>query len=77
MMRRLGESDEIGEHHAERLDAVGDALLPRFQTVGNRRGHDRADQRVGAVILELQLELGAPQRRQGVEQDEGEDAQWR
>ena len=51
VMRRFGEADEIGEHHAERLDAIGDALLARFQALGDRRRHDRADERVGAVVL--------------------------
>ena len=76
LMRRFGETDEVGEHHAERLDAIGDALLPRFQAIGDRRRHDRGDERVGAVVLKLQLEFRAPQRRQGIEQDEGEDARW-
>ena len=73
VMGRTGKTDEICKHHAEHLDAVGDALLARFQTLGDRHRHHRLDQGFGSLVLVLQLEFRVAKRSQRIEQRRGID----
>ena len=55
VVRRRGEAREVGEHDAEHLDPVGDALFAsRLQPRRDRLRHDRRDQSLGARMLVLQ-----------------------
>ena len=65
-MRGGREADEIGEHHAQGLDAVGDARLARLQPRRDRVRHDGADQRLGALMRLLELDLRAVDQSQRV-----------
>jgi hypothetical protein len=67
ILRRRREVDEVGEHHAQIVDAIRDARLARLEPRRDRGRHHGGDERLGAFVLLLQLHLGAIQQSERIE----------